>query len=88
MVNMLTGNNCIILVTGDNGGHHSGHILESGYFHFRPLRGTKETLYEGGIREAAFILSPFLSTPGFRYKGKVYFSKPIDFAFSRPYAPV
>ena len=53
--------NSVILVTTDNGG--------GPWYSNTPLRGTKETLYEGGIRAASFLLSPLLQQPGRRYDG-------------------
>ena len=53
--------NSVILVTTDNGG--------GPWYSNTPLRGTKETLYEGGIRAASFLLSPLLQRPGRRYDG-------------------
>ena len=53
--------NSVILVTTDNGG--------GPWYSNTPLRGTKETLYEGGIRAASFLLSPLLQKPGRRYDG-------------------
>merc|ERR1712079_332187 len=44
--------NSIVLVTTDNGGETWDSNL--------PLRGTKDTVYEGGIRGASFIMSPLL----------------------------
>ena len=57
--------NSIILVTTDNGGEpwHSN----------QPLRGSKDTVYEGGIRAASFVLSPILGkSKGFRYQGLMH----------------
>ena len=54
-------NNSVILLTTDNGG--------GPWYSNSPLKGTKETLYEGGIRAASFLLSPLLSQPGRRYEG-------------------
>jgi len=56
--------NSIILVTTDNGG--------GGQSSNRPLRGHKETLYEGGIRGAAFLLSPLLKNPGTKFEGFIH----------------
>ena len=56
--------NSIILVTTDNGG--------GPWYSNTPLKGTKETLYEGGIRAASFLLSPLLQNTGFRYQGLLH----------------
>lgn len=56
--------NSVILVTTDNGGGAA--------FSNTPLKGSKETVYEGGIRGAAFLLSPLLSNPGTTYKGLLH----------------
>ncbi|XP_023324785.1 arylsulfatase J [Eurytemora carolleeae] len=53
--------NSVILVTTDNGG---GPPRTNS-----PLTGGKESLYEGGIRGASFLLSPLLTNPGTKYKG-------------------
>ena len=42
----------VVLLTTDNGG--------GPWYSNTPLRGTKETLFEGGIRAASFLLSPLL----------------------------
>ena len=44
--------NSVVLLTTDNGG--------GPWYSNTPLRGTKETLFEGGIRAASFLLSPLL----------------------------
>ena len=49
-------NNSVILVTTDNGG--------GPWYSNSPLKGTKETMYEGGIRGASFLLSPLLARSG------------------------
>ena len=49
-------NNSVILVTTDNGG--------GPWCSNSPLKGTKETMYEGGIRGASFLLSPLLTNSG------------------------
>ena len=49
-------NNSVILVTTDNGG--------GPWYSNSPLKGTKETMYEGGIRGASFLLSPLLTSSG------------------------
>ena len=56
--------NTIILVTTDNGG--------GPWYSNTPLKGTKETLYEGGIRAASFLLSPLLQKTGYRYTGLLH----------------
>ena len=50
-------NNSVILFTTDNGG--------GPWYSNTPLKGTKETVYEGGIRAASFILSPLLMKSGY-----------------------
>merc|ERR550519_2697495 len=49
--------NSVILFTTDNGG--------GPWYSNTPLKGTKETVYEGGIRAASFILSPLLMKSGY-----------------------
>lgn len=56
--------NCVVLVTTDNGG-------EPWNSNF-PLKGTKETLYEGGIRGASFLSSPLLNMTGYKYTGLMH----------------
>ena len=56
--------NSVILVTTDNGGGPWNSNL--------PLKGSKETLYEGGIRGASFITSPLLNISGYTYPGLVH----------------
>lgn len=48
--------NTVVVVTTDNGG--------GPWDSNTPLKGTKETMYEGGIRGAAFIHSPLLGRRG------------------------
>ncbi|XP_002741217.1 arylsulfatase I-like [Saccoglossus kowalevskii] len=50
-------NNSIIVFSTDNGGPHECEAFNT------PLRGTKNTLWEGGIRGAAFIHSVLLEKP-------------------------
>ena len=52
--------NSIVLVTTDNGGETWDSNL--------PLRGTKDTVYEGGIRGASFIMSPLLPKKNYSFK--------------------
>jgi len=56
--------NTVILVTTDNGG--------ANWKSNSPLRGTKQTLYEGGIRGVSFLLSPLLNKPGRHFNGLVH----------------
>ena len=56
--------NSVILVTTDNGGGPPHSNL--------PLKGTKETMYEGGIRGVSFISSPLLKTTGYKYNGLMH----------------
>lgn len=55
--NML--NDSIIVFTTDNGGPAEGFNLNAASNW--PLRGVKNTLWEGGVRGAAFLFSPKLS---------------------------
>jgi len=55
--------NTVVVVTTDNGG--------GPWDSNTPLRGTKETLYEGGIRGAAFVHSPLLGRRG-TYRGLMH----------------
>ena len=56
--------NSVILVTTDNGGGP----WDSNY----PLKGTKETMYEGGIHGGSFLHSPLLNTTGYKYRGLLH----------------
>jgi len=56
--------NSVILVTTDNGG--------GPWYSNSPLKGTKETMYEGGIRGSSFVSSPLLKTSGYKYKGLMH----------------
>lgn len=58
--NMLK--NSVIVFTTDNGGPAAGFDLNAASNW--PLRGVKSTLWEGGIRGAAFIWSPWLKKSG------------------------
>ena len=57
-------NNSVVLVTTDNGG--------GPWNSNTPLKGTKETLYEGGIRGASFLSSPLLNATGYKYTGLLH----------------
>ena len=48
----------------DNGGGNAGNN--------DPLRGGKGNFYDGGIRAAGFIASPFLDTKGQNYTGLMH----------------
>ncbi|RXG59692.1 Arylsulfatase B, partial [Armadillidium vulgare] len=58
--NML--DNSIVVFTTDNGGDSSGH--SGGAASNWPLRGTKNSMWEGGVRGSAFIWSSLLKKPG------------------------
>ena len=62
MVGMME--NTVVVVTTDNGSGQWGSNA--------PLKGTKETLYEGGIRGASFIYSPLLEKRGTTYTGLMH----------------
>ena len=57
--------NTVVVVTTDNGGGPWDSNL--------PLKGTKETVFEGGIRGAAFVHSPLLGRTG-NYSGLMHIS--------------
>ncbi|KAH9379963.1 hypothetical protein HPB48_013227 [Haemaphysalis longicornis] len=50
--------NTVVVFFSDNGGMPYGSSASRGYNW--PLRGTKNTLWEGGTRVAAFLWSPLL----------------------------
>ena len=58
-------NNSIIVFSTDNGG-------VSGSTSNHPLRGAKETLYEGGVRGVAWVHSPHLSVTGVENTAMMY----------------
>ena len=70
--------NSVVLLTTDNGG--------GPWYSNTPLRGTKETLFEGGIRAASFLLSPLLqvrsshSYPVYKYILDIVYNVCIDVA--------
>ena len=49
--------NSVVVFTTDNGGA----IVKTSNL---PLRGSKEQLYEGGVRGVGFVHSPLLRKPG------------------------
>ena len=55
-------NNTIIIFTTDNGGPAAG--FNDNYANNYPLRGVKDTLWEGGVRGTAFIWSRLLAKAG------------------------
>lgn len=50
--------NCLVIFSSDNGGHVAGQATNW------PLRGMKNTLWEGGVRVPAFVWSPLLGARG------------------------
>ena len=56
--------NSIVLVTTDNGGEP----WDSNF----PLKGTQDTVYEGGIRGAAFLMSPLLEKSSYKFSGLIH----------------
>ncbi|GAU91883.1 hypothetical protein RvY_04058 [Ramazzottius varieornatus] len=54
-------NNTMIIFTTDNGGPAAG--FDDNYANNYPLRGVKDTLWEGGVRGTAFIWSKLLAKP-------------------------
>lgn len=54
-------NNSVIIFTSDNGGPADG--FDVNYASNYPLRGVKATLWEGGVRGAAFVTSPLIKSP-------------------------
>ena len=56
--------NSVVLVTTDSGG--------SDWQTNRPLRGTRDTYYQGGIRGVSFISSPLLEKTGYTYPGMIH----------------
>ena len=56
--------NSVVLVTTDSGG-------ESWQAN-RPLRGARDTYYQGGIRGVSFLDSPLLKKSGYTYPGMIH----------------
>ena len=54
-------NNTILVFTTDNGGPAAG--FDVNYASNWPLKGVKDTLWEGGVRGAAFLWSPMIKKP-------------------------
>lgn len=58
--------NSIILFTADNGAQ-----VQDGGNNY-PLRGSKNTIWEGGTRASAFVHSPLLTDVGYTYNGLIH----------------
>ncbi|XP_021919137.1 arylsulfatase B-like isoform X3 [Zootermopsis nevadensis] len=54
--------NCVIVFTTDNGGPAAGFNINAASNW--PLRGVKNTLWEGGVRGAGLLWSPLIARPG------------------------
>lgn len=59
-------NNSIILFSADNGAQ-----VQDGGNNY-PLRGSKNTIWEGGTRASAFVHSPLLNNVGYTYDGLIH----------------
>lgn len=66
--------NSIVVFTSDNGGATGGPNgrIDDGYGSNWPLRGTKFSLWEGGIRAAGLIWSPLLNQSAYTYNGLMH----------------
>jgi arylsulfatase A-like enzyme len=53
-------NNTVVFFVSDNGGPTNGGKASCNL----PLRGSKTTLFEGGVRVVGFVTSPLLEKPG------------------------
>lgn len=62
--------NSIIIFTTDNGAAAGGLDMSAGS-NF-PLRGVKNTLWEGGVRGVSFVHSPLIKRKGKRKAAMVY----------------
>lgn len=64
-------NNTIIIFVSDNGGIHEGR--STNYASNWPLRGTKYSPFEGGVRVVGLVWSPLINTTNHLLKGFVHF---------------
>ena len=55
-------NNSVIFFTTDNGGPPA--TFNRNYANNWPLRGTKNTMWEGGVHGTGFVHSPLIEKPG------------------------
>ncbi|KAL5009860.1 hypothetical protein ScPMuIL_012165 [Solemya velum] len=55
--------NSVIILTTDNGGPTNGYDGNAACN--KPLRGVKNTLWEGGVRGTGFVYSPLIKKPGY-----------------------